>query len=538
MQKNAGRYLRFSSEDQSANSTERQDTVTYAWCERNSVEIVATFSDEGHSARTLDRPDLIKLFKFIEKNHRQMDYLVVQDLSRFSRDAGEAITMVKKIQLQYGVRIVSCDWNQVYDVNESNSYFMMVIEFGRATAENLTRISYTNGGIYAAKTGISGKRTGDERGRYIGARKPFGYAKCEDNGQVNIGVVEDLRKVIEQIYSDYLAGIPVKTILQFARTKGFASKGKCALQKLIGNPVYKGEQYVKPWKNLPGGMYRGSWEAIIDPITWQRAHDKLKGNKVKGITTSDKYFLKGVLHCYCGRKLTAADSKGRNGYYPYYKCNHNRHTNINADYAHARLQELLKHLSLPEHLTTAIQEASLRKMEITMAENKKLLSRYKIQLAGSKEKLLKVEEKFINDQLSAEAYNRWNAQYSAEIISLQHLIDEINHSDTTHHLLLHDNLERLTDIPYMLSGAAITQQQTFLNMVFDNQLYIQDKIYRTGYLMEIFTHNTLILNQKKLLIIDEKRASVKKPLEGYQRGPLSNRLISLLSIVESIKVAG
>lgn len=537
MQKKGGRYLRFSEDDQSANSIERQDTVTFTWCDRHSVDIIATFIDDGYSARTFDRPDVKKLFEFIERNQKQMDYLVVQDLSRFSRDAGEAITMVKNIQLKYGVCIVSCDCNQVYDVTESNSYFMMCIEFGRATAENLTRINYTNGGIYAAKTGLSGRRTGEERGRYIGSRKPFGYTRTEVNGLCNIGVVEDLRPVIQKIYTDYLAGIPIKNILQYARLHGFTSEGKCVIQKLIANPVYKGEQMVKPWKSQPGGMHAGSWEPIIDHITWQRANDKLKGNKVKGITLNDKYFLKGVARCYCGCKLTGADSKGRNGYYPYYKCNHSRHVNINADYAHAQLQEVLKHLSLPEHLVEAISETTEEKLQAEAQENKKLLSKYQIQLATTKHKLLKVEEKFIADMVSPEVYKRWNAQYSGEMIQLQHSIDDINRSDEEFRMDLHSNLERLTDIPFMLAGADMTQKQLFLNMVFDNQLYIQDKIYRTGYLMEIFAHNKLILNKKKLLIIDEKRASVKKPLEGSPAVPLSNRLLNLLSIVESIRVA-
>lgn len=537
MQKKCGRYLRFSQEDQSANSTERQDTVTYSWCERSNVEIIATFTDDGYSARTFDRPDVKELFKFIERNNKHIDYLVVQDLSRFSRDAGEAITMVKNIQLQYGVRIVSCEWNQVYDVTESNSFFMMCIEFGRATAENLNRISYTRGGLYAAKTGISGKRTGDERGRYVGSRAPFGYKKIIENKLCNIAIAEELRPVIQKIYADYLAGIPVIEIKRYAKSFGFKGLGKCAIQQLIANPVYKGEQYVKPFKHYEGGYFRGSWEPIIDAITWQRANEKLKGNKFKGHTMSDKYYLKGVARCFCGAKLTGADSKGKTRYYPYYKCNTSGHVNINADYAHSQMTALLQHLSLPDHLAVAIKEASIEKMEVEFENNKKLLSRYKIQLAGSKERLLKVEEKFINDQLTAEAYKRWTAQYSNEVLQLQHQIESVDRSDDEMRLLLHNNLERLTDIPFLLSGADGTQRERFLNMVFDNGLYIKDKIYRTPYLMDIFHHNKLILNQKKLLIIDEKRASVKKPDEGCPTGPLSNPILSLLSIVESIKVA-
>ncbi len=543
MQKKCGRYLRFSNEDQSANSTERQDIVTYNWCDRNQVEIAATFIDDGHSARTFDRPDVQKLFDFIKKNQQRIDYLVVQDLSRFSREAGEAITMVKQIQLKYGVRIVSCDWNQVYDVTEANSYFMMLIEFGRATAENLTKINYTNGGIYAAKTGIKGgKPTGEERGRYIGSSKPFGYEKIVEDKLCNIGVVESLRVVVEMIYTNYLADIPILTIKAEARKAGLKAGGKMVIQNIIQNPVYKGYQYVKPWKDNKGGLFRGSWEPIIDPITWQRANDKLKSNKAKGISLNEAYYLKNVLRCWCGRKATAAPSKGKTKYYPYYKCNCSRHLNVNADFAHRQLNETMRYLSLPDYLVESIKETSLAKMEMALKENKKLISKYKMDLADSKEKLVRVEAKFIADQISPDTYNRWYTQYSADITELKYKIDNIDKSDEQLFLLVNKNIEYLTDIPYAFENFTIVQKQSFLNTVFDNSLYMQDKIYRTPYLMDIFHHNKLILKQKQLLLVEEKTGFREEARSGVpHRSIIEHRspsLYSLLVLFDSIKVAG
>lgn len=57
-----------------------------------------TFIDRGKSARTFDRPDFIKLREFILRYHKKVDYLVVDQLDRFSRDAGEAMSLVKTLQ--------------------------------------------------------------------------------------------------------------------------------------------------------------------------------------------------------------------------------------------------------------------------------------------------------------------------------------------------------------------------------------------------------------------------------------------------------
>src|SRR6267142_151364 len=107
MNKKAVKYLRFSSEEQSHFSIERQEMITSSWMAHSNVEAVDCFVDQGWSATNFDRPDFIKLNAFIEKNYRNIDYLVVSDLTRFSREVGDAVNIAKKIQKTYGIRIVS-----------------------------------------------------------------------------------------------------------------------------------------------------------------------------------------------------------------------------------------------------------------------------------------------------------------------------------------------------------------------------------------------------------------------------------------------
>lgn len=57
--------------------------------------------------------------------------------------------------------------------------------------------------------------------------------------------------------------------------------------------------------------------------------------------------------------------------------------------------------------------------------------------------------------------------------------------------------------------ATTIEKQYFIRKVFDNQLYYKDTIYRTPYMIEAFTHNNLILREKKLLIYEKKRDNCK-----------------------------
>lgn len=81
MNKKAVTYLRFSSDEQSHFSIERQQMITGTWMNHANVEPVDSFEDRGWSATNFDRPDYKKLDAFIRKNYRDIDYVVVSDLT-------------------------------------------------------------------------------------------------------------------------------------------------------------------------------------------------------------------------------------------------------------------------------------------------------------------------------------------------------------------------------------------------------------------------------------------------------------------------
>jgi len=254
------KYTRYSSDGQSSFSIERQDLIIENWVRYNKVEIIDAFKDEGHSARSFDRPDVKKLIAFIKKNYRQIDYLVVAELTRFSREAGAAITMVKQIQHDYGIRIVSASRGAIYDVFDSSSYFMMGLEFLLGTSENIKRQNDINGGIYAAKA---------EKGRWIqGGPAPYGYRK-QGTGENRVLVQDPAEAaIIRHIYTRFLSGTPVYVIKTEAKALGFKKTGNDAIHEILKNPLYMGQQWVKAWKNHPGGLFPlKNFEPIIDPIT-------------------------------------------------------------------------------------------------------------------------------------------------------------------------------------------------------------------------------------------------------------------------------
>jgi site-specific DNA recombinase len=529
--KKAIRYLRFSSDGQSQHSIERQEVITSHWTSYNGVIITDTFTDEGYSARHFDRPDIKLLFEFVRKNYRGIDYLVVAELTRFSREAGDAINMVKKIQAQYGIRIVSAGRGAIYDCLDHNSFFMMGLEFLLGNSENIKRINDINGGIYTAKS----------KGLWVqGGPAPFGFIKdfITEAGKKRMVLKQnpDQVPVIRYIFESFLSSTPIYIIEQSARAMGFPLTGKSSIQDLLKNPLCAGYHYVKPWKEHPGGLVpMRELEPIVDMDTWNKVQEKFREDDKPRISMADEMPLRGVLHCHCNKLLTGAPSRSGSGkYIYYYKCQAKGHNNINAVKAHNQLQEALGWMSLPERVAVALRQNSERVLEERTISNKKVLQKKKAEFDQVEAQIQSVEEKWINNQLSHETYHRWYSDLTRKRIIVKSEIEKLNKLGNHVYFLLQNNLQKLTDLQAMYQSAATLQKQELLRMVFDNSLYYKDKVYRTTYLMPVFTHNTLILKQKQLLIIDGSGAN---PGEVDAIGLLSNQFVDFLSVLDLIRVA-
>ena len=497
MQKVALKYHRFSDKDQSHGSLERQDIITSHWCNNNNVTVADTFNDDGYSAKNFDRPDIKKLFEFIRTQKNKIDYLVVAELTRFSRELGDAINMVKKIQTQYGIQIVSSGRNSIYDVKDATSFFMMSIEFTLGNTDNLQRETNINGGIFTAK----------KEGRYIGSRPPFGYCKTGEGKEKKLVILPNEAKAIRFIFKAFLDGMPINEIRKQAKEMGYNKTGRSVIQEnVLANPIYNGKQRVKNWKDQAGGIFPANHEAIIDDLTWGNVQRKLEKPKKKGITVHDEMPLRGVLHCHCGDLLTGAPSRNSYGnYYYYYKCNFkSAHNNISVIKAHAQLEEMLSLMSLPQWMIDAVGEQSKILLSQQRKDQNKEIMKLRTELMQVEADLHSVEEKYLRNSVSIDTYSRWFQDCTSKKQWISAKINNLSSKENQLNLLLQDNIQDLSDLNYIYKSATTTNKQTLLKQLFDNTLYYRNGTYRTKNLMNIFSHNNLILKQKQLLEIDEK----------------------------------
>ncbi|MBF9252122.1 recombinase family protein [Pontibacter sp. 172403-2] len=495
--KRAIRYLRFSQLGQSNGSIERQELYTDQWIKFNDVELVDTFIDRGKSARTFDRPDFIKLQEFIAHHYKSVDYLLVDQLDRFSRDAGEAMSMVKKLQKKYSIQVVSVTEGITFDYETPGSFFRAGLQLLLAEEDNINRSIKVKGGIYTAKA---------KEGRFVFKNPPFGYKKEGERKERQLVVNEPEAKIVKFIFDAYLRDVPLYKIKEKAYELGFDRKGNMAIERVLSNPVHAGLLYVEAYKEYPGGFFPAIHEPIIDMTTWQMVQSKMKKPEKIRTVLDDEIPLRGILKCHCGNPLSGAPSRGKSGkYFYYYKCRFSKHNNISAIKAHDQFMGACELMSLTESKVKEIRNGCKSAIQIEMEGNKKKIKEKSQQLEDVHEKLFSVEEKWIKNEINRDTYDRWYSTYNHNIINLKGAIERLSKDQGKAFDILNKHLNLLTDIRYVYTQADTVHKREFISMVFDNNLYYQDGIYRTPTMMDMFSHNSLLMKEKGCLIYEKKR---------------------------------
>ncbi|GEP90751.1 hypothetical protein CTE07_23960 [Chitinophaga terrae (ex Kim and Jung 2007)] len=505
--KRAIRYLRFSQLGQSNGSIERQELYTDQWLQYNSVELVDTFIDRGKSARTFDRPDFIKLKEFINKHYKTVDYLLVDQLDRFSRDAGEAMSMVKLLQKKYNIQVVSVTEGITFDYDTPGSFFRAGLQLLLAEEDNINRSIKVKGGLYTAKA---------KEGRFVYKNAPFGYRKEGERKDRRLIIEETEAKIVRFIYDAYLKNTPLYRIKEQAQQLGFATKGNMAIERVLTNPIYAGLLKVDAYKNYTGGLFDGIHEPIIDITTWKMVQEKIKRPEKSRTVIDDELPLRGILKCHCGNPLSGAPSRGKSGkYFYYYKCKHSKHNNISAVKSNDQFLSVCELMSLPSEKVRKIRTESKASIDKEMENNRKKANDKKLELQEVEEKLFSVEEKWIKNEINKDTYNRWHSIYNDNIFNLKGAIERLSNDQSHAFGILEKNLNLLTDMRYVYTKSDTLRKREFVNLVFDSNLYYQDGIYRTPTMLGVLSHNHLIMKEKGLLIYEKKEGLLDEdPLSG------------------------
>ncbi len=344
-------YSRFSSDRQREASTEDQARNCRRRIEAEGLQLGPHFRDEAASGSVSDRPGYQQLLRAAEA--RQFDVLVIDDLSRLSRDQVESERVIRRLEFS-GLRIIG-----VSDGYDSQSKSRKVQRGVRGLMNEI----YLDDLKDKTHRGLAGQALK----KYWAGGKPYGYrlVQIKDDSRrdsygnpevigTTLEVDETQAAVVREIFELYAADLSHRAIAAVLNERRVASPGTSwkgrtvrrtsgwlgsTINSLLDNQLYRG-RYIwnqSEWRKDPDtGKRKKRWRPKTEWIShdmpelrivcehlWQRALDRRARSKTRGAAVSagiakghsagggPRYAFGGLLKCeLCGSSLVIIGGSG------------------------------------------------------------------------------------------------------------------------------------------------------------------------------------------------------------------------------------
>ena len=310
--KKAYMYTRVSTAMQVDNySLEAQRNKILAIAGAEEIKVIREYSDEGHSGKNITgRPAFQEMMADIEAEKDKIDYVMVFKVSRFGRNAADALASLERLKA-HGVHLWCVEDKLVSDGVYGSFMFTMMAGMAELERENI--ITQT----------MSGRKQKARLGAWNGGFAPYGYDLV--NGKLQIR--EDEAKVIRDLFKIYVetaegANGTAKKLnemyIKNARPTGYLNRFTGTFVKgVVKNPVYKGmisfgRRHTTPKKGKKGEYHvvwqqdqsqiiyaPGQHEAIVSEELWDAAYRKYQSLSAKKekIEKDHEYILSGLVRC-------------------------------------------------------------------------------------------------------------------------------------------------------------------------------------------------------------------------------------------------
>ena len=319
--KKAFAYARFSTDMQREESIDAQLRAIRDYCSRNNITLIDSFTDEGISGTTDNRP----AFQEMIKKADEVDFVIVHKLDRFSRNKYDS-AIYKRLLSQKNVRVISVLEN-LDDSPESIILESVLEGMSEYYSKNLSR--EVKKGLYENAY----------KCQFNGGTPLYGYS-IDSNKKYIINDYEAIAvRLIFQMFAD---GYSYSEIISELTKRGYkTSKGNrfksTTLYEMLSNERYIGTyMYSKEDYKLSNGkrnshkfknradmiVIENGNPAIIDNHLWSLVKERQKLNKRISNKSKWTYLLSPFLFCNnCKQKLSGVTRKNEQGiYYHYYRC--------------------------------------------------------------------------------------------------------------------------------------------------------------------------------------------------------------------------
>lgn len=455
--KKARAYVRVSTlKESQKDSPEHQEGLIREEAAREDIVIDHVYEDRGTATTIIGRDDVQRMIQ--DAKSGEFDTIYFASLSRFSRDALDALSLKRILVNALGVRLVSIEDTYDSAKEDNEMIFNILSSVNQKQSESISK---------ASKRGI---RQSAKNGNFTGSIAPYGYKKVTVGERKTLEIIPEEAEVVRMIFELYVNnGYGEKAIVNYLNNESGISSpkggiwGLSTIQRILKNENYTGylvfskyetvqvyddiEDLQKRRKKL-NERSEGNWERTEfqthDPIITLEMFHKAKdvrlvrgGGKRGGRRAFVNVFAKMVFCKHCGSAMvTMGSTSSSNGKsYKYLMCSKRRRQGAKG----CENSTWIPYFDFRDQIISAVIERLKKAIEMDDAE--KSIHENTVYSMRDYDKDIKKLEKLISDdrrllfeirrqhmlgEITDEQYEFEKEQYEQEIEDASHKIKTLN----------------------------------------------------------------------------------------------------------------
>lgn len=458
----AADYARLSKEDgdkEESDSINNQKALIQHYAENHpELCLMKHYSDDGYTGVNFNRPGFQEMLESIKD--RQINCIIVKDLSRFGRNYIEVGRYIERIFPALGIRFIAINDNYDSLYNNSSSD-QLLLPF-----KNLINDAYSRDISIKVRSNLDVKR---RQGDFVSPGVPYGYKRLETDKN-KLFIDEPAANIVRLIFAKRIEGqsnlqiaallnqMKVPTPIKYKQESGRPAKSAfqvystpkwygTTIRRILENEVYTGTL-------LQGKTYRPNYK-IRKPVArprkdWFRkenAHEAVISRKdfdlVQSILDTDTHqsagqetiypfsglVICGNCHQSCKRKQTVKKNKS----YFYYGCYLSNHTTcckgfcINESYLEQTvlntLRQYINDLTDMEQMLSHLKNTSGQQVEAKTLTQE--IQHVQDSLQKYRQLLTSLYEDYHEGLLNKEEYLELKESYQEQMAELTESLDKM-----------------------------------------------------------------------------------------------------------------
>tara|TARA_R110000796_G_scaffold197641_1_gene313959 strand:+ start:1311 stop:3008 length:1698 start_codon:yes stop_codon:yes gene_type:complete len=472
--KNAILYRRVSTTNQKefGNSLNAQQSSLRDFCMKNSMSIVKEFQ-EDYSAKNFNRPEWKKLNDFAKKNKKEINYLLVVDWDRFSRNVFEALGVINDFK-DMGIE-VNCIGKWI-NYNDPAQIMMQLMYLGMPEVDNKIRSQKVQMGM----------RQGLKEGRW-NVKPPIGYIPGKDELGKTLMQLDPLKApLIKQLFSTFALGVYSQNeILKIPKFKDL-KLSKSNLSRILKNINYKGDIRVVAKDDEPEQIVKGLHKAIIDRDTFNKVEYQLSERSrynQKPKKFNDILYLRGHLKCKkCGGNLTGSGSKSKTGAkHYYYHCNPRKGCNerFKVKDAHNELIDLFRAMKPTIEVCDLFELVLEDHYKTSKQSQYNDMKRVESEIQGLELKKDKLLDKLLDEVISNEVFTKYTKNIDKDLSERRNELSNLNDYQKDLSEYINYGLKLMQNLETFFEQSDVHIKNKLMSSIFDEKIEFDGEKYRT-----------------------------------------------------------